>query len=91
MWLWKPHYYAHEHNFYNFPYAFGHLFSLGLYAHLSSDRPGASSPATTPCCGPPIKTTPLRWPPVSASTSPSRFLAGKPAGDRRQVERFEGL
>ncbi|HTU25629.1 MAG TPA: M3 family oligoendopeptidase [Pirellulales bacterium] len=32
MWLWKPHYYAHEHNFYNFPYAFGHLFSLGLYA-----------------------------------------------------------
>jgi pepF/M3 family oligoendopeptidase len=32
MWLWKPHYYAYEHNFYNFPYAFGHLFSLGLYA-----------------------------------------------------------
>ncbi len=32
MWLWKPHYYAYEHNFYNFPYAFGHLFGLGLYA-----------------------------------------------------------
>ena len=32
MWLWKPHYYAYDHNFYNFPYAFGHLFSLGLYA-----------------------------------------------------------
>jgi pepF/M3 family oligoendopeptidase len=32
MWLWKPHYYAYEHNFYNFPYAFGHLFALGLYA-----------------------------------------------------------
>lgn len=32
MWLWKPHYYSHAHNFYNFPYAFGHLFSLGLYA-----------------------------------------------------------
>ena len=32
MWLWKPHYYAHTSNFYNFPYAFGHLFSLGLYA-----------------------------------------------------------
>jgi pepF/M3 family oligoendopeptidase len=32
MWLWKPHYYAFEHNFYNFPYAFGHLFGLGLYA-----------------------------------------------------------
>ncbi len=32
MWLWKPHYYAVDYNFYNFPYAFGHLFSLGLYA-----------------------------------------------------------
>jgi oligoendopeptidase F len=32
MWLWKPHYYAHTANFYNFPYAFGHLFSLGLYS-----------------------------------------------------------
>lgn len=32
MWLWKPHYYSYGHNFYNFPYAFGHLFGLGLYA-----------------------------------------------------------
>ena len=32
MWLWKPHYYSHDYNFYNFPYAFGHLFGLGLYA-----------------------------------------------------------
>jgi len=32
MWLWKPHYYSHEEYFYNFPYAFGHLFGLGLYA-----------------------------------------------------------
>jgi pepF/M3 family oligoendopeptidase len=32
MWLWKPHYYSHGHNFYNFPYAFGHLFAMGLYA-----------------------------------------------------------
>lgn len=32
MWLWKGHYYNHDENFYNFPYAFGHLFSLGLYA-----------------------------------------------------------
>lgn len=32
MWLWKGHYYSHDENFYNFPYAFGHLFSLGLYA-----------------------------------------------------------
>ena len=32
MWLWKPHYYSYSTNFYNFPYAFGHLFALGLYA-----------------------------------------------------------
>ncbi|MBI1900560.1 MAG: M3 family oligoendopeptidase [Planctomycetia bacterium] len=32
MWLWKPHYYSHDENFYNFPYAFGHLFGLGLFA-----------------------------------------------------------
>lgn len=40
MWLWKPHYYAHAHNFYNFPYAFGHLFSLGLYARYRQEGPG---------------------------------------------------
>ena len=32
MWLNKPHYYYAERNFYNFPYAFGLLFSKGLYA-----------------------------------------------------------
>ncbi len=32
MWLWKPHYYSQDANFYNFPYAFGLLFALGLYA-----------------------------------------------------------
>lgn len=32
MWLCKPHYYSAEYNFYNFPYAFGLLFSKGLYA-----------------------------------------------------------
>lgn len=31
MWLWKPHYYSADSNFYNFPYSFGHLFGLGLY------------------------------------------------------------
>lgn len=30
MWAVKPHYYSAT--FYNFPYMFGHLFSLGLYA-----------------------------------------------------------
>jgi pepF/M3 family oligoendopeptidase len=32
MWTWKPHYYAADLNFYNFPYAFGLLFATGLYA-----------------------------------------------------------
>ncbi len=32
MWAWKPHYYRPKLSFYNFPYAFGLLFGLGLYA-----------------------------------------------------------
>lgn len=32
MWTWKPHYYSHGRSFYNFPYAFGQLFAIGLYA-----------------------------------------------------------
>jgi pepF/M3 family oligoendopeptidase len=32
MWAWKPHYYSPALSFYNFPYAFGLLFGLGLYA-----------------------------------------------------------
>ena len=32
MWTWKPHYYSTSLSFYNFPYAFGLLFGMGLYA-----------------------------------------------------------
>ncbi|MBM4431160.1 MAG: M3 family oligoendopeptidase, partial [Chloroflexi bacterium] len=32
MWAWKPHYYRPGLSFYNFPYTFGLLFGLGLYA-----------------------------------------------------------
>jgi pepF/M3 family oligoendopeptidase len=32
MWTWKPHYYYANLSFYNFPYAFGLLFGIGLYA-----------------------------------------------------------
>jgi pepF/M3 family oligoendopeptidase len=32
MWAWKPHYYSPGLSFYNFPYAFGQLFGLGLFA-----------------------------------------------------------
>ncbi|MCS7010473.1 MAG: M3 family oligoendopeptidase [Anaerolineales bacterium] len=31
MWTWKPHYYYGGLPFYNFPYAFGLLFGIGLY------------------------------------------------------------
>lgn len=40
MWTWKPHYYSVEYPFYNFPYAFGLLFGLGLYARYQQE--GAS-------------------------------------------------
>jgi pepF/M3 family oligoendopeptidase len=32
MWTWKPHYYSAGLSFYNFPYAFGMFFGVGLYA-----------------------------------------------------------
>ncbi|MGF2618354.1 M3 family oligoendopeptidase [Rossellomorea vietnamensis] len=31
-WIWTPHYYITESPFYNFPYTFGYLFALGIYA-----------------------------------------------------------
>ena len=40
MWLCKPHYYSAGLNYYNFPYAYGMLFSKGLYAEYM--RTGAS-------------------------------------------------
>jgi len=39
MWTWKPHYYGVGLDFYNFPYAFGQLFSTGLYAVYKSRGP----------------------------------------------------
>jgi oligoendopeptidase F len=32
MWAWKPHYYSPHLSYYNYPYTFGLLFGLGLYA-----------------------------------------------------------
>jgi oligoendopeptidase F len=32
MWVLKPHYYYPDLHFYNYPYAFGLLFGLGMYA-----------------------------------------------------------
>ena len=38
MWVCKSHYYSSGLSFYNFPYAFGNLFAVGLYA-LYLDQP----------------------------------------------------
>lgn len=40
MWAVKGHYYRPELGFYNFPYAFGQLFGLGLYAQYGKDPKG---------------------------------------------------
>jgi len=40
MWALKPHYYSADLSFYNFPYTFGLLFGLGLFAQYL-DRPQA--------------------------------------------------
>jgi oligoendopeptidase F len=37
MWAMKPHYYSTGRSFYNFPYMFGLLFGLGLYARYRTD------------------------------------------------------
>ena len=40
MWAVKPHYYRTELSFYNYPYMFGLLFGLGLYARYLQDPEG---------------------------------------------------
>jgi len=37
MWAMKPHYYSSKVSFYNYPYMFGLLFGLGLYARYKED------------------------------------------------------
>jgi oligoendopeptidase F len=40
MWAAKPHYYSKGRSFYNYPYMFGLLFGLGLYAQYQDDPEG---------------------------------------------------
>lgn len=40
MWAVKPHYYSTGLSFYNYPYMFGKLFGLGLYAQYKDDPEG---------------------------------------------------
>jgi oligoendopeptidase F len=37
MWAMKPHYYSTGRSFYNWPYTFGQLFGLGLFARYRQD------------------------------------------------------
>ena len=39
MWLNKSHYYSADRNYYNFPYAFGLLFGLGVYSLRKEEGP----------------------------------------------------
>jgi len=43
MWAVKPHYYRAELSFYNYPYMFGRLFGLGLFARYKADPEGFKS------------------------------------------------
>lgn len=40
MWAQKPHYYSSRTSYYNFPYTFGYLFGLGLYAYYQAHPEG---------------------------------------------------
>jgi len=40
MWAVKGHYYNADRPFYNYPYMFGLLFGLGLYARYQADPDG---------------------------------------------------
>ena len=37
MWACKSHYYSEGLSFYNFPYAFGQLFAMGLYSQYEKE------------------------------------------------------
>ena len=55
MWVNKSHYYRDSLSFYNFPYAFGNLFALGLYAMFKKEGAAfvdkyEAMLAATPCC-----------------------------------------
>lgn len=55
MWACKSHYYSSGLSFYNFPYAFGNLFALGLYDKFLQEGEAfipkyKEMLAATPCC-----------------------------------------
>ena len=48
MWINKPHYFMPGLDYYNFPYAFGNLFAIGLAGCTGKTRL-ASPKNTMPC------------------------------------------
>lgn len=55
MWACKGHYYSEGLSFYNFPYAFGNLFAMGLYSLFLKEGEAfvekyKAMLAATPCC-----------------------------------------
>lgn len=55
MWVCKSHYYSEGLSFYNFPYAFGNLFAMGLYGIFCKEGEAfvdkyKAMLAATPCC-----------------------------------------
>lgn len=55
MWACKSHYYSESLSFYNFPYAFGNLFALGLYSLFLKEGEAfvpkyKAMLRATPCC-----------------------------------------
>jgi hypothetical protein len=64
--------------FYNFPYAFGLLFGVGLYAIYQQRGPAFVPDYVKICWLPPVKTPPPTWPPALGSIS-ARRISGLPA------------
>ncbi len=90
MWAVKPHYYS-TYSFYNFPYMFGLLFGLGLYAIYQQD-PDAFRGRYDEL----LSSTGLADAPTLASSfginiRDKAFWAASLAQIEADVERFEGL
>ena len=87
MWAVKGHYYSPGRSFYNFPYLFGLLFGLGLFANYQAKPEGFRSD-TTRCWRRPGGPAPPTWRRGSASISATGLLASEPG---RGADRYRPL
>ncbi len=90
MWAVKGHYYS-NFSFYNFPYMFGHLFSLGLYSLYLQDpeRFKGSYDELLSSTGLADAATLAQRFDIDITTS--KFWEGSLSAVERDVERFEAL